>query len=119
MEVYHLTPNTTYEFRIWGNNYLGAGEIVNTIITTLPEIGDEGTLFSIYVGWIPISWLWFLSELIRILLRDVKEFDKNVWTYAVSVVMGAMVILGLSVCFMLLRDCYEEDERSGKNSILF
>lgn len=29
--------------------------------------------------------------------------------------MGAMVILGLSVCFMLLRDCYEEDERSGKN----
>lgn len=42
MEVYHLTPNTTYEFRIWGNNYLGAGEIVNTIITTLPEIGDEG-----------------------------------------------------------------------------
>lgn len=56
-----------------------------------------------------------LSELIRILLRDVKEFDKNVWTYAVSVVMGAMVILGLSVCFMLLRDCYEEDERSGKN----
>lgn len=48
-------------------------------------------------------------------MRDVKEFDKNVWTYAVSVVMGAMVILGLSVCFMLLRDCYEEDERSGKN----
>lgn len=44
MEVYHLTPNTTYEFRIWGNNYLGAGEIVNTIITTLPEIGDEGTI---------------------------------------------------------------------------
>lgn len=44
MEVYHLTPNTTYEFRIWGNNYLGAGEIVNTIITTLPEIGDEGTV---------------------------------------------------------------------------
>ncbi|KAJ6639115.1 hypothetical protein Bhyg_11854 [Pseudolycoriella hygida] len=92
MEVYHLSPNTTYEFRIWGNNYLGSGEIVNTIITTLPEIGDE--------------------ELIRILLRDVKEFDKNVWTYAVSIVIGAMIILGLSVCFMLLRDCYEEDERS-------
>ncbi|XP_037026614.1 contactin-2 [Bradysia coprophila] len=99
MEVYHLTPNTTYEFRIWGNNLLGAGEIVNTFITTLPEIGDE--------------------ELIRILLRDVKEFDKNVWTYAVSVVMGAMVILGLSVCFMLLRDCYEEDERSGEKFLNF
>lgn len=119
MEVYHLIPNTTYEFRIWGNNYLGAGEIVNTIITTLPEIGDEGTSICFLLSWIltvascptDIS----ITELIRILLRDVKEFDKNVWTYAVSVVMGAMVILGLSVCFMLLRDCYEEDERSGKN----
>lgn len=116
MEVYHLTPNTTYEFRIWGNNYLGAGEIVNTIITTLPEIGDEGIAsHSLNLLMIFHSSPVFFSELIRILLRDVKEFDKNVWTYAVSVVMGAMVILGLSVCFMLLRDCYEEDERSGKN----
>lgn len=42
MEIYHLRPNTTYEFRIWGNNYLGAGEIVSTKVTTLPEIGDVG-----------------------------------------------------------------------------
>lgn len=66
-----------------------------------------------------LTFLFVFVELIRILLRDVKEFDKNVWTYAVSVVMGAMVILGLSVCFMLLRDCYEEDERSGENFISF
>lgn len=42
MEIYHLRPNTTYEFRIWGNNYLGTGEIATTKVTTLPEIGDEG-----------------------------------------------------------------------------
>lgn len=42
MEIYHLIPNTTYEFRIWGNNYIGSGDIASTIITTLPEIGDEG-----------------------------------------------------------------------------
>lgn len=55
MEVYHLTPNTTYEFRIWGNNYLGAGEIVNTIITTLPEIGDEGTITFYLKFWFSAS----------------------------------------------------------------
>lgn len=47
MEIYHLTPNTTYEFRIWGNNYLGSGEIVATTVTTLPEIGDAGNFFLI------------------------------------------------------------------------
>lgn len=89
MEIYHLLPNTTYEFRIWGNNYIGAGEKASTIVTTLAEIGDE--------------------ELIRILMRDAKDFDVMVWFYAVGIVMGSMVILGLTVCILLIRDCYEDD----------
>lgn len=43
-EVYHLKPNTTYEFRIWANNYLGAGEIAYTMATTLSQLTDKGKL---------------------------------------------------------------------------
>lgn len=42
MEIYHLRPNTTYEFRIWGNNQLGAGDIATTVVQTLAEFSDEG-----------------------------------------------------------------------------
>lgn len=41
LEVYHLLPNTSYEFRIWANNYLGAGEIAYTTATTLDKLSDE------------------------------------------------------------------------------
>lgn len=51
--------------------------------------------------------------MLRILLRDAKDFDTNTWVYAVSVVMGAMVILGLTVCILLIRDCYEDDGLAG------
>lgn len=40
-EIFHLIPNTTYEFRLWANNYLGAGEIVITSATTLGQLSDE------------------------------------------------------------------------------
>lgn len=41
-EVYHLKPNTTYEFRIWANNLLGAGEMSYTTATTLSQLSDQG-----------------------------------------------------------------------------
>lgn len=47
MEVYKLEPNTTYEFRIWANNALGPGEIVTTVVTTLPETKEEGKMLFI------------------------------------------------------------------------
>ncbi|XP_037932149.1 contactin-1a [Teleopsis dalmanni] len=47
MEVYHLEPNTTYEFRIWANNVLGSGEVVTTNVTTLPETKEEELLKSL------------------------------------------------------------------------
>lgn len=40
-EVFHLTPNSTYEFRIWANNFLGPGEIVSTSATTLCSLTDQ------------------------------------------------------------------------------
>lgn len=49
-EVYHLKPNTTYEFRIWANNYLGAGEIASTTATTLDQISDKGTFQFYHIG---------------------------------------------------------------------
>lgn len=88
--MYKLQSNTSYEFRVWANNYLGAGEAVTTVATTLSQLTDE--------------------QLFEILLRDVKEFDPIVWTYAVSVSMTALIILGCTVCFMLLRDHLEELE---------
>uniref|UniRef100_A0A182T332 Fibronectin type-III domain-containing protein n=1 Tax=Anopheles maculatus TaxID=74869 RepID=A0A182T332_9DIPT len=42
LEIYHLIPNTTYEFRIWGNNQLGAGEIVTILATTQPRMEEKG-----------------------------------------------------------------------------
>lgn len=44
-EVYHLLPNTTYEFRLWANNYLGAGDIEYTFATTLSQLTDRGKHF--------------------------------------------------------------------------
>lgn len=42
LEIYHLVPNTTYEFRIWANNHLGAGEIVTIQGTTSPIFEEKG-----------------------------------------------------------------------------
>lgn len=50
LEIYHLIPNTTYEFRIWANNALGAGEVVTITATTLPDMEEKGRL-----------WLWIFT----------------------------------------------------------
>lgn len=46
-------------------------------------------------------------------MRDAKDFDTHVWFYAVGVVMGALVLLGLTVCLLLVRDWYEDDGLAG------
>lgn len=88
--MYHLTPNTTYEFRIWANNYLGTGEIAETSGTTLSQLSD--------------------TDVFNIILRDVKTFDPLIWVYAVGVSISAMFVLGFTVCILLLRDHYQELE---------
>ncbi|XP_055632165.1 uncharacterized protein LOC129772199 [Toxorhynchites rutilus septentrionalis] len=87
LEIYHLIPNTTYEFRIWANNALGAGEIVTTTATTSPDMEEK--------------------DLIRRIMIDAQNFDTRVWIAAVGVVMGTLVILSLGTCIVLYKECRE------------
>lgn len=87
LEIYHLIPNTTYEFRIWANNALGAGEIVTITATTTPDMEEK--------------------DLIRRIMVDAQNFDTRVWIAAVAVVMGTLVILSLGTCIVLYKECRE------------
>uniref|UniRef100_A0A182W4U6 Fibronectin type-III domain-containing protein n=1 Tax=Anopheles minimus TaxID=112268 RepID=A0A182W4U6_9DIPT len=87
LEIYHLIPNTTYEFRIWGNNQLGSGEIVTILATTQPHMEEK--------------------DLVRRIMIDAKNFDTRVWIAAVGIVMGTLVILSLGTCIVLYKECRE------------
>uniref|UniRef100_A0A182M9R5 Ig-like domain-containing protein n=1 Tax=Anopheles culicifacies TaxID=139723 RepID=A0A182M9R5_9DIPT len=87
LEIYHLIPNTTYEFRIWGNNQLGSGEIVTILATTQPRMEEK--------------------DLVRRIMIDAKNFDTRVWIAAVGIVMGTLVILSLGTCIVLYKECRE------------
>lgn len=57
-----------------------------------------------------------------IILRDVKEFDPKMWMYAATISLSALVILGLTVCILLLRDhCLDMEEKrlKGKTTLHF
>lgn len=90
MEVYRLEPNTTYEFRIWANNHLGAGEIVTTNVTTLTETKEE--------------------DLIRLIQADLDNFDPRIWIVAVSIVLGTLVILAIGLCIVLSKEYYQSSQ---------
>lgn len=56
-----------------------------------------------------------------IILKDVKDFDPKVWLYAVTISVSAIVVLGLTMCVLLLRDHYldmEEKRLKGNNHSL-
>jgi hypothetical protein len=42
LEVYHLKPNTTYEFRIWANNEVGQGEMCTISARTIEPVQEKG-----------------------------------------------------------------------------
>lgn len=46
-------------------------------------------------------------------MRDAKDFDTIAWFYAVGIVMSTMIILGITICMLLLKD-YCEREDSGQ-----
>ncbi|XP_053681792.1 uncharacterized protein LOC128732542 [Sabethes cyaneus] len=91
LEIYHLIPNTTYEFRIWANNALGAGDIMTITATTTPDMEEK--------------------DLIRRIMIDAQNFDTRVWIAAVGVVMGTLVILSLGTCIVLYKECREPIEK--------
>lgn len=52
-----------------------------------------------------------------IILKDVEDFDPRYWIYAVGISVSALVVLGLTLCILLLRDHYldmEEKRLRGK-----
>lgn len=42
LEVYHLKPNTSYEFRIWATNEVGAGEMCTISARTIEPVQEKG-----------------------------------------------------------------------------
>ncbi|XP_058811315.1 uncharacterized protein LOC131676210 [Topomyia yanbarensis] len=91
LEIYHLIPNTTYEFRIWANNALGSGDVMTITATTSPDMEEK--------------------DLIRRIMIDAQNFDTRVWIAAVGVVMGTLVILSLGTCIVLYKECREPIEK--------
>lgn len=59
----------------------------------------------------------FTVDVLDIILKDVKDFDPQIWVYAVGISLSALVVLGLTLCILLLRDHYldmEEKRMRGK-----
>ncbi|KAL0272198.1 UNVERIFIED_CONTAM: hypothetical protein PYX00_005271 [Menopon gallinae] len=84
IDVYHLSPNSTYTFQIWAANHLGDGEVTEIDGTTdhaLEEI-----------------------ELARHLLEGAENFDTRVWVVAVAVVMGTLFMLSAGTCYLLCKE---------------
>lgn len=42
LEVYHLKPNTTYQFRIWATNEVGAGDMYTISARTVEPTQEKG-----------------------------------------------------------------------------
>lgn len=42
LEVFHLLPNTSYQFRIWANNELGAGDMYTVTSRTIAPTQEKG-----------------------------------------------------------------------------
>lgn len=42
LEVYHLKPNTSYQFRMWATNEAGAGEISTITARTVEPTQEKG-----------------------------------------------------------------------------
>ncbi|XP_070493478.1 contactin-1a isoform X3 [Chironomus tepperi] len=65
LEVYHLVPNTSYQFRIWASNEVGSGEIYTISTRTVAPVEEK--------------------DLIMRILEDAKEFKKEYWIIAVGI----------------------------------
>lgn len=44
LEIYHLKPNTSYQFRIWATNEAGAGEIAMINARTVEPVQEKGPI---------------------------------------------------------------------------
>lgn len=49
LEVFHLLPNTSYQFRIWANNELGAGDMYTVTSRTIAPTQEKGMCVCVFV----------------------------------------------------------------------
>ncbi|XP_070493479.1 contactin-1 isoform X4 [Chironomus tepperi] len=90
LEVYHLVPNTSYQFRIWASNEVGSGEIYTISTRTVAPVEEK--------------------DLIMRILEDAKEFKKEYWIIAVGIVMGTLLILTIGTTLILWKECRESSD---------
>uniref|UniRef100_A0A8D8YB76 Protein turtle homolog A n=1 Tax=Cacopsylla melanoneura TaxID=428564 RepID=A0A8D8YB76_9HEMI len=86
VDIYLLEPNTSYVFRIWANNKLGAGEIVQVEALTKHDNTE--------------------IQLARHLLIGLEDFDTRIWLAAVTFVMTTLLILVIAILWLFLRECH-------------
>lgn len=107
IDVYRLSPNSTYMFRIWATNQLGDGEITEIEGTTTHDSQEIGKLIFKLTTIGVFEKLNFFSvckELARHLLQGAENFDTRVWVVAVAVVMGTLVVLSIGTCYLLCKE---------------
>lgn len=54
--------------------------------------------------------LSFLADLIRMIMKDAKNFDTRAWIVAVGIVLSAFVVLSLGICIVLYKEWQEEED---------
>lgn len=54
-----------------------------------------------------------LSDLIRMIMKDAKNFDPRAWIVAVGIVLSAFVILSLGICIVLYKEWQEDEDVPG------
>lgn len=101
LEVYHLKPNTSYQFRIWATNEVGAGDISTISARTVEPTQEKGLWkvesFNYRESFIKASMIvktsnlvkahgkFLIPDLILRILKDAKEFDTRIWIAAVAI----------------------------------
>lgn len=85
IDVYKLTPNTTYAFRIWAVNELGRSDITELSATTLTDFSE--------------------AEIAEHMLSGAETFDTRMWLLAVAVVMTTLAVLALGTGLVLYQEC--------------
>lgn len=102
--MYKLAPNSSYEFRIWANNALGAGEIVITNVTTLPETSEDGILYGILIIKQLSNYFHSFTDLVRLIQIELDKFDPRWWILAVAIVLGTLVILTVGLIIVYCKE---------------
>lgn len=58
------------------------------------------------------------ADLIRMIMKDAKNFDTRAWIVAVGIVLGAFVVLSLGICIVLYKEWQEsDDDMPGMNKV--